>query len=153
MSRVPFLRLEPAQHAVERFHRGPVHVVEEHDAAAFVFELLFQLRSDDVGVLLLPQPVVVVHQLVAVDLGHLGDLLGHWRLRPRRLRARWLRTRRQWIEEYVAEKTIKAANSEPDVYTVPNPSRRRQGHIKLKKGGAGYRFLEKLREGDKKKPT
>jgi excisionase family DNA binding protein len=63
---------------------------------------------------------------------------------------RWLRTRRQWIEEYVAEKTIKAANSDPDVYTVPNPPRRRQGHIKLKKGGAGYRFLEKLRELERK---
>lgn len=66
---------------------------------------------------------------------------------------RWLRTRRQWIEEYVAEKTIKAANSEPDVYIVPNLPKRRQGHIKLKKGDAGYRFLEKLREGEKKKPT
>ncbi len=65
---------------------------------------------------------------------------------------RWLRTRRQWIEEYVAEKTIKAASSDPDVYTVPKP-RRRQGHITFKKGGAGYRFLEKLREGEKKKPT
>jgi hypothetical protein len=66
---------------------------------------------------------------------------------------RWLRTRREWIEEYVAEKTIKAASSEPDLYTEPNPPKRRQGHIKLKKGGAGYRFLEKLREGEKKKPT
>ena len=64
---------------------------------------------------------------------------------------RWLRTRRQWVEEYIAEKTIKAANSEPGEYTVPNPPRRRQGEIKLKKGGAGYRFLEKLREGEKKK--
>lgn len=63
---------------------------------------------------------------------------------------RWLRTRREWIEEYVAEKTIKAASREPDVYTVPNPSRRRQGNIKLKKGGAGYRFLEKLRELERK---
>lgn len=66
---------------------------------------------------------------------------------------RWLRTRRQWIEEYVAEKTIKVTSSDPDVYAVPNPPRRRQGHIKLKKGSAGYRFLEKLREGEKKKPT
>jgi excisionase family DNA binding protein len=66
---------------------------------------------------------------------------------------RWLRTRRQWVEEYVAEKTIKAATDDPGVYAVPNPSRRRQGQIKLKKGGAGYRFLEKLREGDKKTKT
>jgi|SRR5579864_3808264 len=63
---------------------------------------------------------------------------------------RWLRTRREWIEEYIAEKTIKAARDEPDVYTVPDPPKRRQGHIKLKKGGAGYRFLEKLRELERK---
>lgn len=66
---------------------------------------------------------------------------------------RWLRTRREWIEEYVAEKTIKAAREEPGVYTVPDPPRRQRGHIKLKKGDAGYRFLEKLREGEKKEPT
>ena len=65
---------------------------------------------------------------------------------------RWLRTRREWIEAYIAEKTIKA-NDEPGIYTVPDPPRRRQGHIKLKKGGAGYRFLERLREDEKKKPT
>jgi excisionase family DNA binding protein len=65
---------------------------------------------------------------------------------------RWLRTRREWVEEYVTEKTIKPAQSEPEVYTVPKPPRRRQGTIKLKNGGAGYRFLEKLREGDKKTP-
>lgn len=59
---------------------------------------------------------------------------------------RWLRTRRQSVEEYVAEKTIKTARVEPGVYTVPDPPRRRQGCVKLKKGGAGYRFLEKLRE-------
>ncbi len=65
---------------------------------------------------------------------------------------RWLRTRREWIEAYIVEKTIKA-NDEPGIYTVPNPPRRRQGHIKFKKGDAGYRFLEKLREDEKKKPT
>lgn len=79
------------------------------------------------------------------------------RLLDGRIRAirdgRWLRTRRKWVEEYIAEKTIKAANSEPNVYTVPNPPRRRLGQVKLKQGDAGYRFLEKLREGDKKKPT
>ena len=66
---------------------------------------------------------------------------------------RWLRTRRQWVEDYIAEQTIKAARDEPGVYTVPDPPRRRQGQFKFKKGDAGYRFLEKLREGEKKKPT
>ena len=66
---------------------------------------------------------------------------------------RWLRTRREWIEAYIAEKTIKAASSDPNLYIVPNPRKRRHGDIKFKKGDAGYRFLEKLREDDKKKPT
>ena len=66
---------------------------------------------------------------------------------------RWLRTRREWIEAYIVEKTIKAASSDPNVYTVPDPPKRRRGHIKFKKGDAGYRFLEKLSEDDKKKPT
>ncbi|MFO0926143.1 MAG: hypothetical protein U0736_03770 [Gemmataceae bacterium] len=77
------------------------------------------------------------------------------RLLDGRIRAirdgRWLRTRRQWVEDYVASKTIKPAGDEPGVYTVPKP-RRRVGHVKLKKGDAGYRFLEKLREAGKK-PT
>ena len=60
---------------------------------------------------------------------------------------------REWIEAYIAEKTIKATRDEPGVYTVPDPPKRRQGHIKFKKGDAGYRFLEKLREDEKKKPT
>jgi hypothetical protein len=57
------------------------------------------------------------------------------------------------VEQYVAEKTIKAANDDPDVFTIPNPPRRRQGQFKFKKGDAGYRFLERLREDEKKKPT
>jgi excisionase family DNA binding protein len=62
---------------------------------------------------------------------------------------RWLRTRREWIEEYVAEKTIKAACSGPDVYTVPKP-RRRQGHITFKKGSIGEQFLRERQEAAKK---
>lgn len=62
---------------------------------------------------------------------------------------RWLRTRREWIEEYVAEKTIKATSSDPDVYTVPKP-RRRQGHIKFKKGSIGEQFLRERQEAAKK---
>lgn len=76
------------------------------------------------------------------------------RLLDGRIRAirdgRWLRTRRRWVEEYVAVKTIKPAGDEPGVYTVPKPPRPRQRHVKLKKGDAGYRFLEKLRELERK---
>jgi hypothetical protein len=64
---------------------------------------------------------------------------------------RWLRTRREWIEAYIAEKTIKAVNSEPDVYTVPNLPRKRQGHIKLKKGGIGEQFLMERQEAAKRR--
>ena len=63
---------------------------------------------------------------------------------------RWLRTRRQWVEEYVASKTIKAAQSEPGIYTVPNPPRKRQSQFKLKIGGIGYQFLKEREEADKK---
>lgn len=62
---------------------------------------------------------------------------------------RWLRTRREWVEEYVAEKTIKAASSDPDVYTVPKP-RRREGHITFKKGSIGEQFLRERQEAAKK---
>jgi hypothetical protein len=63
---------------------------------------------------------------------------------------RWLRTRREWIETYIAEKTIKGANADPDVYIVPNPRKERQGHIKFKKGSIGEQFLRE-REGNEKK--
>jgi excisionase family DNA binding protein len=66
---------------------------------------------------------------------------------------RWLRTRRQWVEEYIAEKTIKAASGEPGVFTMPDSPRRRQGYIKLKKGSIGEQFLRERAEADKKKKT
>ncbi len=62
---------------------------------------------------------------------------------------RWLRTRREWIEAYIAEKTIKASD-DPGVYTVPNPSRRRQAHITFKKGSIGEQFLREREENAKK---
>lgn len=79
------------------------------------------------------------------------------RLLDGRIRAirdgRWLRTRLEWIETYIAEKTIKAASSEPGMFTVSDPPRRRQGHIKLKKGGIGEQFLKERAEADKKRKT
>jgi hypothetical protein len=64
---------------------------------------------------------------------------------------RWLRTRRQWVEDYIGEKTIKTARVEPGVYTVPNPPRRRLGNIKLKKGGIGEQFLREREEAAKRR--
>lgn len=63
---------------------------------------------------------------------------------------RWLRTRREWIEAYIAEKTIRATRDEPDVYTVPNPPRRRQSHIKFKKGSIGEEFLREREEAERR---
>jgi excisionase family DNA binding protein len=57
---------------------------------------------------------------------------------------RWLRTRREWIEQYVAEKTVKP--HDPEMVDVPRPRVKRYVNvgIKLKKGGAGWRFLNRL---------
>jgi hypothetical protein len=63
---------------------------------------------------------------------------------------RWLRTRREWIEAYIAEKTIKATSSDPDVSIVPNPLKRRQGQITFKKGSIGEQFLREREENAKK---
>jgi hypothetical protein len=54
---------------------------------------------------------------------------------------RWLRTRQEWVEQYVAAKTIKP--SDPEVFEVPRPRGKRHinAGIKLKKGGMGYQFL------------
>jgi excisionase family DNA binding protein len=58
---------------------------------------------------------------------------------------RWLRTRKEWVEEYIARKTVQPAQAEPGVHSVPAP-RKRPCQFTLKKGGAGYRFLKKLSE-------
>lgn len=61
---------------------------------------------------------------------------------------RWLRTRREWVEQYVAVKTIKPPD--PEVVEVPRTRGRRNVNvcIKLKKGGMGYQFLrERAKRG------
>ena len=59
---------------------------------------------------------------------------------------RWLRTRREWVELYVASKTVKPPD--PDVVQIPRSrgGRHINRGIKLKKGGAGYRFLKERAE-------
>ena len=54
---------------------------------------------------------------------------------------RWLRTRRKWVEQYVAAETVKPPH--PEVIELPRPRGRRhvnQG-IKLKKSGIGFECL------------
>jgi hypothetical protein len=55
---------------------------------------------------------------------------------------RWLRTCREWVEQYVAAITIKPPD--PDVVEVPRPRGKRHVNvgIKFKKGGVGYQFLQ-----------
>lgn len=57
---------------------------------------------------------------------------------------RWLRTCRAWVEKYVAKKSVKPIEEE----MVPMPRPRGKSHvnvgIKLKKGGAGWWFLNRL---------
>ena len=64
---------------------------------------------------------------------------------------RWLRTRREWVEQYVAAKTIKPPD--PEVVELPRPrgSRHINRGIKLKKGGAGYRFLKERAENARRR--
>lgn len=63
---------------------------------------------------------------------------------------RWLRSRREWVEYYVAAKTIKPPD--PEVIELPRPRGRRHVNvgIKLKKGGMGYQFLKERAENAKK---
>jgi excisionase family DNA binding protein len=70
------------------------------------------------------------------------------RLLDGRIRAikdgRWLRTCRTWVQEYITKKTVKPI--EEEMVPVPAPRGRRHvnGGIKLKKGGIGWRFLDRL---------
>jgi excisionase family DNA binding protein len=59
---------------------------------------------------------------------------------------RWLRTRREWVEEYVARNTVQGVQADPDVHSVPVPRRKRPCQFNFKKGDAAYRFLKKLSE-------
>lgn len=56
---------------------------------------------------------------------------------------RWLRTRREWVEEYITRKTVQPPQADPGVHSVPRPPKRRT-QATVKKGGFGHRFLEKL---------
>lgn len=54
---------------------------------------------------------------------------------------RWLRTRREWVEQYVAAKTIKPPDRELVEILRPRGRRHVKQGIKLKKGGLGYECL------------
>jgi excisionase family DNA binding protein len=54
---------------------------------------------------------------------------------------RWIRTRPEWVEEYVAGITITLAETPATIQEIPVPSRRKT-HAKVKTSGIGYRFLK-----------
>ena len=54
---------------------------------------------------------------------------------------RWLRTRQEWVGEYMARKTVQPPQAVPGVPTVPRPPKRRsQGTVTV--GGIGLEFLQ-----------
>jgi len=55
---------------------------------------------------------------------------------------RWIRTRPEWVEEYVARITIKPPETPATIHEIPVPSRRKT-YAKVKTSGMGYRFLKK----------
>lgn len=63
---------------------------------------------------------------------------------------RWLRTRREWVEQYVAAKTIKPPD--PEVVELPRPRGKRHVNvgIKFKKGSLGHQFLQERAQNAKK---
>ena len=63
---------------------------------------------------------------------------------------RWLRTRREWVKQYVATKTIKPPD--PEVVELPRPRGKRHVNVgmTLKKGGLGYQFLQERAQNAKK---
>lgn len=61
---------------------------------------------------------------------------------------RWLRTRREWVEEYVAKKLVKAASATPEIHTV-RVRKPRKGQVAFTKGGMGYQFLKERQQNQK----
>jgi excisionase family DNA binding protein len=53
---------------------------------------------------------------------------------------RWLRTRPEWVEEYVASHVIKPVEASGTVHELPVPSRRKS-YARVKLNGIGHRFL------------
>jgi|GEM_PF-1387916 len=59
---------------------------------------------------------------------------------------RWLRSRREWVEEYITKHTINPVGSDPQIASVVIPPPKRKGGVRLKPGGAGLQFLQKRKK-------
>jgi len=64
---------------------------------------------------------------------------------------RWLRTRREWIEAYVASKTIKALSEDRIPIKSVRGRRKVDTGRTLKKGGIGYQFLMDRQKNSERK--
>lgn len=76
------------------------------------------------------------------------------RLLDGRIRAirdgRWLRTRREWVEEYVTKKLIQAPASLPEIHVV-RVRKTRKAQAVFRKGGAGYEFLKERQRNQRQR--
>lgn len=59
---------------------------------------------------------------------------------------RWLRSRREWVEEYITKHTVNPVGSDPQIAPVVVPPPKRKGGVRLKPGGAGLQFLQKRKK-------
>jgi len=92
-----------------------------------------------------PKAMMVTAKEVAALLGcSYGE--ARKRMLEGRIRAikdgRWMRTRPEWVEEYVAKITIKPAETPATIHEIPVPSRRKSC-ANVKTSGIGFRFLKK----------
>jgi excisionase family DNA binding protein len=62
---------------------------------------------------------------------------------------RWLRARRAWIDEYVANKVVAPRRADSAVRVIGSRSSRKKPVI-FKKGGLGYQFLKERQENQEK---
>jgi hypothetical protein len=78
----------------------------------------------------LPFPQPLLHPLIQIE---------------NRWDGRWLRTRREWVEDYVNKKLVRSQPATPDIPTVRirNP---RKGQAVFRKGGMGYQFLKERQQ-------
>jgi excisionase family DNA binding protein len=76
------------------------------------------------------------------------------RLLDGRIRAirdgRWLRTRREWVEEYVTKKLVQAPASVPEIHVV-RVRKPRKAQAVFRKGGAGYEFLKERQRNQRQR--
>jgi excisionase family DNA binding protein len=65
---------------------------------------------------------------------------------------RCLRTRREWVEDYINKRLVKPPINAPEIPTI-RVRKPRRGQVVFKKGGMGYQFLKKREENQKKRSS